>query len=116
RWGALGAKGKAALVMGVDQLIGDGRLVDENAKPAKGIDALESGEGGLGHALAADAVETVAAGNVAAVDAMGGAILGIGDIGAGVEIMQFDIFGVVDGRRLAGRHEIARYLGLAVDH
>ncbi|MCY1514846.1 hypothetical protein D9M68_494060 [compost metagenome] len=65
-------------------------------------------------------METVAAGDVVAVDALQLAILLEGDMGPlALELVQLDIGRRVDDRRaagLAGVHQVAGDLGLAVDH
>ena len=59
---------EAALVVGVDQLVGRGRRLGQDAEPGERIDALvDSCSAPAGIAGAADAVEAVAAGDEVAV-------------------------------------------------
>ena len=115
------AKGEAAVVADVDELLGNGLRVRKHAEPAKRVDALESLQRRRGHALAADAVEAVAAGKKIAFDLVRRAVLAVAHARprAGVEIVHADVLGFVDclrSRRLARIHEVARDFGLAVDH
>jgi len=113
---ALRAQSETPLVMGIDQLVGHRFAVDQHAEPAKGIDALEGFERLLGHALARDAVIAVTTGNEVAIDPVRYPVLAIGDVRNAVEIVQLDIFGLVDGLGLPDRHEVAGDFGLAVNH
>ncbi len=60
---------------GVDELMGTGRHVRQDAEPTKGIDPLEGADRGGGQALTRDAVEAVAARDEVGRDRMLDAVL-----------------------------------------
>src|SRR6185437_12349724 len=75
---AHGAESKAALMIGVDQLMRDRRRVREDAEPPERIDPLESLDCIRLHGDAADAMKAVAAGDEVALDLAGDAVPQIG--------------------------------------
>ncbi|MOA34691.1 hypothetical protein D3C78_1560790 [compost metagenome] len=92
-----GTESKTTRVVGIDELMVDGRHVSQNAEPAERIDLLEFLDRALRHRFAADPVEAVAAGDEIAIDTVGYAVFLIGDIGAGaIEIMRLDIRCIVN--------------------
>src|SRR5690606_22614101 len=96
---AHGAKRKAARMIGVDELVTDGRNVRDDAEPGEGIDFLVDRYRPLRHGAAADAVIAVAAGDEVAVDAVTLARAAIGDEGAlAVEIVRLDVLRLVNGK------------------
>jgi hypothetical protein len=114
------AQREAALVIGIDQFIGDRRLVDQDAQPAKRVDAFVTPENILRDALAANAMEAVAAGNEVALDLLYRSAMAVAHAAAvRLVLVQADIGRLVH-RLPAGRgapiHQVARDLGLAVDH
>ena len=114
------AQRKAALVVDVDEFVGDRRRVRQQAQPAERVDLLVDRQRPLGHAGAADAVIAVAAGDEVAGKLARHAVLAPGQRGCGaVEVVQRDVRGLVDGAQSCRRarfHQVARDLGLAVDH
>ena len=107
-------------MMGIDQFMRYRRLIDQNAKPAKGIDPLEGGQRLLWHALARDAVIAIAARDHGAIEPLGNAILAIGHMRRGaVKVMQLHVVSVIDGGGAGcrpGFHQVARHFGLSIDH
>ena len=107
-------------MVGVDQFVADRRDVGEDAEPAEGVDLLEGLDRRFRNRLAADAVVTVAARDEIAVDAVGGAVHLVGDVGLiACETVRRDVAGVIDGdapRRLALVHQVVGDFRLAVDH
>ena len=65
-------------------------------------------------------MKAVAAGDEVAGDLVADAVLDVGDARVvGIEIMRFDVGGLVDGGEAGGLarvHQVERHLGLAVDH
>src|SRR5690606_36623650 len=107
---ALAAQGKAAFVVGVDELFVHGRGVREQAQPAKGVDTLEVLDFVLWDGLAAHAVEAVTAGDVVAVQLYGFAVFFESHAWfVGVEVVNLHILGFVDAGAafgLAGVHQV----------
>ena len=56
-------KGKAALVVGIHQLLRRGRRLRKNAEPCEGVNAFVGGQQTLGNARAADSMEAIASGD-----------------------------------------------------
>jgi hypothetical protein len=116
---AHGAERKAALMMRVDELVGDGRGLRQHAEPAEGIDALEGGERLGGDAAAADAAEAVAARDEIAGEhaALAHPLEDDSRTRSG-EILDRQRFRLEERRHSGGVervHQVARDLGLAVD-
>jgi hypothetical protein len=106
--------------MGIDEFVRHGRLVDQHAEPAEGIDPLEGLERRSGNTGARDAVIAVASGDEVALEHMRLAILAVLHPRAvAIEIEQPHVAGFVDGRGArsgAGVHQVVGHLGLPVDH
>lgn len=115
---ALAAEYEAAFVFEVDEFVGYGRGVGEEAEPAEGVDFFIGFEDVGGYGLARYAVEAVAACDEVAVDAVGLAVLLVGGVGGvAFDVEELDVVGVVDGFAAclgADVHEIACDFGLAV--
>ena len=113
------AEGEAALVRDVDELVRHRRRVGQEAQPAERIVALEGRQRAGGHALAAHAVEAVAAGDEVARELVLVAAVAVAHDGmAAVEVVHAHVLGLVDrdgAARRARVHQVARDLGLAVD-
>jgi hypothetical protein len=114
------AERKALRVTHIDELLRDRRRVAQEPEPAERIDPLVVLDRAVRHALAADAVKAVAAGDEIAIDRLR---LAVGPIGHArpfaQNIVQRDILRLVDGRGAGGGaavHQILGDLGLPVDH
>ncbi|MCY1418369.1 hypothetical protein D9M71_339270 [compost metagenome] len=116
----LAAQGEATVVVGIDQLVIDRRRVRQQAQPPKRVHTFEVGEHLGRDALARDAVEAIATGDVIAVDAVGLAIFLVGDVRVfALHLMGLHIHSRIDDRRVVGsasRHQVASNFGLAIDH
>src|SRR5258708_4518948 len=104
----------------VDQFVADWRRLRQDPEPAERIDPFERLDRRRLYAHAADAMESVAAGDEIAVDLMRKSVLDVSDARMiGVEIMRLDVGGFINRgqpSRLARVHQVERHLGLAVDH
>ncbi|MDT4885343.1 hypothetical protein FQZ97_1215680 [compost metagenome] len=79
-------------MVGVDQLVVDRWSIGQQPEPAERIDALVLAQHASRNALARDAVEAVATGDVVAVDALQLAILLVGDVRLlALQFVQLDV-------------------------
>src|SRR5471032_1252336 len=103
----------------VDQFGRDRWRLRQDTEPAERIGALEDLQRGWRHALAAHAMEAIAAGDEVARDLVADAVLGVAHARAvAVEVVQAHVVGLEDDLEtglVARVHEIARDFGLAVD-
>ena len=106
-------------MVGVDQLVGERRNLGEDSQPAERIDALVRADGIGRHALPADAVEAVTAGDEVAVDVVGNAAAGERHARpVRVDAFDRDLLRLVEHRATRGSAriaQIARDLRLAID-
>ena len=117
---ALAAQGKTALVAGIHQFVMHRRGVGQYAEPTKGIHPFENFQHITRNRLTCDAVKTIAARNVIAVQAHAFAFFIEGDVRRiGFHAVGLDVADAVQGvgtDSFAGRHKVAGDFGLAIDH
>src|SRR5688572_17187902 len=117
---AHGAQREAAGVVGIDELVRQRRHVGQHAEPAEGVDPLEYGQCIFRHALPADAVKAVATDDEVATEFVRAAVLEVADrgmravIGLGLHVQRLVVRYAANGR--ARLHQVARHLGLAINH
>src|SRR5690606_40291495 len=113
------AKREPALVVRVYQLMADRRHFSDDSEPSKRINPLISLEPLAFHCLSRRPMIAIAACDEVAVEAVGNAILLVGDIWlVAVDIVRLDVGRLVDGHGTGGFaaiHQVTRELGLAVD-
>ena len=106
-------------MVGVDQFRVAGRHISKNAQPAERVDAFIFGAHSRGDRLATGPVKSVASNDHAAIDALFDSVLHKRHRRpVAFDVVKCNIACIVDDLEaplLARFHEIARYLGLAVD-
>src|SRR5690606_16915153 len=106
------AKREPALVVRVNQLMADRRHFSDDSEPAERIDALIGLEPLTFHCLSGRPMIAIAACDEVAVEAVGNAILLVGDIWlVAVEIVRLDVGRLIDGQSpgsLAAIHQVTR--------
>src|SRR5882672_2466653 len=113
------AEGETASVIRVDQFVGHGRRIAQDAEPAEGIDALERRERMDRDTLAAHAVKAVAAGDELAGDLLITSALAIADarlvrievVDAGLVAFEAQLAAALEARV----DQVLGHLGLPVD-
>jgi len=104
----------------VNELLGYGRSVDQDPKPAEWVKALVALERALGDAGAAHPVKTITTRDEIAVDAVLDVAASIGDsCSRALDLVKLHVVRLVDRSASGGfasGHQVARNLGLAIHH